>query len=73
MDLGKLARKAKAMVDKNGERIASGVDKATDFVDKKTGGKHHDKLEKVDDLAAKLDKSKEDDEAPPKEDDGTPS
>ena len=60
MDLGKLAKKAKQLVDKNGERIAGGVDKATDFVDKKTKGKHHDKLEKVDGLASKLDKSKED-------------
>ena len=59
MDLGKLAKKAKAMVDKNGERIAGGVDKATDFVDKKTKGKHTDKLQKVDNLASKLDKSKD--------------
>jgi MT0933-like antitoxin protein len=35
-------------------KIASGVDKATDFVDKKTGGKHHDTLDQVDDIAAKI-------------------
>ena len=57
MDFGKLAQKAKAVVDKNSDKIAAGVDKATDFVDKKTKGKLHDKLEKVDNLASKLDKS----------------
>lgn len=56
MDLGKLAKKAKKLVDEKGDRIAAGVDKATDFVDKKTGGKHRAKLEKVDDAAAKLHK-----------------
>ena len=61
MNLGKLAKKAKSLVDKNGDKIATGVGKATDFVDKKTKGKHHDKLEKIDDMAAKLDKSKDDD------------
>ena len=61
MNLGKLAQKAKNLVDKNGDKIATGVGKATDFVDKKTKGKHHDKLEKIDDMAAKLDKSKDDD------------
>ena len=62
MNLGKLAQKAKNLVDKNGDKIATGVGKATDFVDKKTKGKHHDKLEKIDDLAAKLDKTKGGDE-----------
>ena len=60
MNIGKLAQKAKAVVDKNGDKIAAGVGKATDFVDKKTKGKHHDKLEKLDDLAAKLDKTRDD-------------
>lgn len=58
MNLGKIMKQAKQVVDKNGDKIAAGVGKATDFVDKKTGGKHRDKLEKIDDLAAKLDKTK---------------
>lgn len=58
MNLARLVRKAKQVTDKNGDKIAAGVGKATDFVDKKTKGKHHDKLAKLDDLAAKLDKTK---------------
>ena len=38
---------------KNKAKIAEGIDKATDLIDKKTGGKHHDKLQKVDDAVAK--------------------
>lgn len=60
MNIAKLAQKARSVVDKNGDKIAAGVGKATDFVDKKTNGKHHDKLEKLDGLAAKLDKTKGD-------------
>lgn len=45
--------KAKAMAEKNKDKIASSVSKATDFIDDKTGGKHSDKLKKVDDAAAK--------------------
>lgn len=37
-----------------GDKVADGVDKATDFVDDKTGGKIHDQLEKVDNLAEKM-------------------
>ncbi len=65
MNLAKLVRMAKQVVDKNGDKIATGVGKATDFVDKKTNGKHHDKLVKLDDLAAKLDKTKGDGDTPP--------
>ena len=57
-NLGKIAGKAKVVAEKSGDKIASGVDKATDKIDKKTGGKYHDKLEKVDKLTAKLDKDK---------------
>ena len=56
-NLGRIAGKAKVVAEKSGDKIASGVDKATDKIDKKTGGKYHDKLEKVDKLASKLDKS----------------
>ena len=45
---------AKKFAMKNKEKIAAGVDKATDAIDKKTQGKHHDKLAKVDDAAAKF-------------------
>lgn len=67
MNLGKLAKTLKGVVDKQGDKIASGVDKATDFVDKKTKGKYTEKLEKVDTLADKLDKTKKDEggAAPP--------
>jgi hypothetical protein len=58
-NLGKIAGKAKVVAEKSGDKIASGVDKATDKIDKKTGGKYHDKLEKVDKLASKLDKDKD--------------
>ena len=45
---------AKKFAMKNKEKIAAGVDKATDVIDKKTKGKHHDKLVKVDAAAAKF-------------------
>ena len=45
---------AKKFAMKNKEKIAAGVDKASDAVDKKTHGKYHDKLEKVDAAAAKF-------------------
>ena len=45
--------KAKNLANKNKDKIADGVDKATDMADKKTGGKHTDHLQKVDDAADK--------------------
>ena len=45
--------KAKALANKNKDKIADGVDTATDVVDRKTGGKHRDHLQKVDDAADK--------------------
>ncbi len=45
--------KAKALAEKNKDKIASSVNKATDAIDKKTGGKHADKLKKIDDAAQK--------------------
>ena len=45
---------AKKFAMKNKEKIATGVDKATDAIDKKTHGKYHDKLEKADEAAAKF-------------------
>ena len=46
--------KAKALAEKNAGKIAKGVDKATDAVNKKTKGKYADKLQKVDDAATKF-------------------
>ena len=46
--------KAKKLAEDNKDKIADGVDKATDVVDDKTGGKYTDQLDKVDDAAAKF-------------------
>ena len=46
--------KAKRMAYKNKDKIADTVNKATDKIDAKTGGKHADKLKKLDDAAAKF-------------------
>ncbi|MEO6652417.1 MAG: Rv0909 family putative TA system antitoxin [Ilumatobacteraceae bacterium] len=45
---------AKKFADKNKDKIASGVKKATDTIDEKTGCKHTDKLKKLDDAAQKF-------------------
>ncbi|HEV8296882.1 MAG TPA: antitoxin [Acidimicrobiales bacterium] len=63
INVGKLAAKAKSVVDKSGDKIAAGVDKATNKIDTKTGGKYHAKLEKIDNLASKLDKTAKDEAA----------
>ena len=44
--LDKLKGKATAAVDQHGDKIAGGIDKAAGLADKKTGGKHRDKIEK---------------------------
>ena len=46
--------KAKSFATKNKDQVASGVDKATDVVDDKTGGAHAGHLEQVDDAARKF-------------------
>jgi hypothetical protein len=56
VDFGKLLKRGKKLVDEHGDKVASGVDKATDLVDKKTKGKYRDQLEKVDEAAQKLDR-----------------
>ena len=66
VDFGKLVKKAKGLADQHGDKISGAVDKATDLVDKKTKGKHADKLQKLDDAAEKLDKK--DDGGPAAED-----
>ena len=45
---------AKKFAMKNKDKIAAGVDKATDAIDKKTHGKYRDKLDKVDVATAKF-------------------
>lgn len=44
--------KAKDMISKNPSKIVDGVDKATDMIDEKTGGKFADKLDKIDETVA---------------------
>lgn len=45
--------KVKGMFNSNKDKVADGVDKATDVIDDKTGGKHSDHLQKVDDAVDK--------------------
>ncbi|MFW2381838.1 MAG: antitoxin [Acidimicrobiales bacterium] len=45
--------KIKAAAEEHGDKVVDGVDKATDAVDDKTGGKYTDHLEKVDEMAEK--------------------
>ena len=47
------ADKAKDLAAQHGDKIVQGVDKATDVVDEKTGGKATDALQKVDDVTEK--------------------
>jgi len=44
--------KAKDMISKNPSKIVDGIDKATDMIDDKTGGKFSDKLDKIDETVA---------------------
>ncbi len=43
--------KIKKAAEDHGDKIADGVDKATDAIDDKTGGKFSEHLDKVDDMA----------------------
>lgn len=43
----KLLNQLKDLVSKNSEKITDGLGKATTQIDKRTGGKYSDKLEKV--------------------------
>ncbi len=44
--LDELKNKAKDMVTDNRDKIESGLEKAGDMVNQKTGGKHEDKIDK---------------------------
>ena len=62
--LDKLKGKATEMVDKHGEQIADGMDKAAGVVDAKTKGKYSDKIrtgnQKAKDALDKLDDKNDD-------------
>ena len=62
--LDKLKGKATEMVDKHGEQIADGMDKAAGVVDKRTKGKYSDKIrtgnQKAKDALDKLDDKNDD-------------
>lgn len=52
-----LLDKVKNALSGNADKVAQNVDKATDMIDDKTGGKYTDKLDTVDDKATEaLDK-----------------
>jgi hypothetical protein len=44
--------KAKAMISKDPKKVVDGVDKATDMIDDKTGGKYTEQLDKIDETVA---------------------
>ena len=62
--LDKVKKAATDAVDKHGDKITQGLDKAGEIADKKTGGKHHDKIEtaksKTEDALEKLDGKNDD-------------
>lgn len=45
LDPAKLWRQAKRAAQKNPDAVRRNLDKAQEFVDDKTGGKYHDKIE----------------------------
>ena len=60
--LKKNANTAKDLAEQNADKIADGVDKATDKIDQKTKGEYRKHLDKVDDAASDFaDKAKKDD------------
>ena len=62
--LDKLKSKATEAVDKHGDQIAGGLDKAAGMVDKRTKGKYSDKIktgnQKAKDALDKLDNKNDD-------------
>jgi hypothetical protein len=54
LNSAKQLKKLQQLALKNKDKVAAGVNKATDVIDKKTGGKHTDKLKKLDAAAAKF-------------------
>ena len=57
--------KAKGMAAKNADKITGTVGKATEAIDKRTGGKHRDKLDRFEaTVAENLEKAKRDGDDP---------
>lgn len=54
--------KAEDLAEEHGDKVVDGVDKATDVVDDKTGGKYSEHLDKADEKAADLVEGLSDDE-----------
>ena len=51
MGFDEMKEKAKDMLGQHGDKAEEGIDKARDFADEKTGGKHSDQLDKAADQA----------------------
>jgi hypothetical protein len=47
--LDKLLRRCKDVASEHGDEVSSGVDKATDVADDKSGGKYSEQLQQADD------------------------
>ncbi len=63
--LDRFRGKAEKVVEDHGDQIKSGVDKAGDFVDDKTGGKYTDKIQTAEDkMSDAVDKMDDDGPAP---------
>lgn len=62
--LDKAVEAARRGIDKHGDKVAGATAKAGDFVDKRTGGKHTDKINlarrKVNDALDSLDRKNDD-------------
>lgn len=62
--LNKAKDAARKVVDQHGDKVKDATDKAGDIIDKKTGGKHTDKIEtgkqKLEDALDNLDKKNDD-------------
>jgi hypothetical protein len=54
MGLLDIFKRSKKTAEQHGDKIADGVDKATDVADDKSGGKYTEHLDKVDEMADKL-------------------
>lgn len=51
MGVGDFVDKAKDLASENKDKVKDGIDKAGDFVDEKTGGKHSEHVGKAQDTA----------------------
>lgn len=45
--LDEMKTKVEGLVDEHGDKVNGGIDKAAEFLDGRTGGKHSDKIENV--------------------------